>query len=433
MTFVRRFAARAAAAAGFLLIAAPNAGAQGADPAATHPGALSLRADQQVGMVIASPVQRRAAFTAADAIVALLRSDAAVASPVGYSVVLRRVAGMTKLTPDERPMTGRPVFGVLGSLSYFAMDDDGRGGRRVGDGGGSVPFSVVVNAPGRYTDAEELAAEPDHGPSILSDIRRTGVFRGHPIYNGECVAVYGGSAPPFVALTIERYYRLVMLDYRADSVRHAAQRNADASTADAEAAGADAPAAKAKREADMKQTYETLKKIDPKSAEEYLAAAKASEAEIQARLHHTGPGAHDDSAMTAIINQGVVGEGQRIAEFKAKLDALSPADRQAPVAVTMHQFRWNYQADGLADIADTAQAPLVQLNPAFFDKSRSEMAAQIVTVCIPGLQGLANMAYDRLAGPERDDERRMLEQRTRDAVRIRDHLDWGALEALVKP
>ncbi len=118
-----------------------------------------------------------------------------------------------------------------------------------------------------------------------------------------------------------------------------------------------------------------------------------------------------------------------IAGFKAKLDALSPAERGAQAAVTMHRFKWSYQDDQLADVHDPDSAPLVQLNPAFFDQRKPATAPQIVTVCIPGIQGLENKTYERLAGDDREVERRMLEQRTRDAVRIRDHLDWAALEA----
>ena len=432
MTFAHRYAARVAAGAGLVVLAAATASGQGAEAAATHPGALTMRGEEQLGMVIAAPAPRRAALTAANAIVALLRADAALAKPVGYGVVLTPVAGMTKLVGTERPATSRPVYGVRGALNYFAMEDDGHGGRRVGDGGGSVPFSVVVNAAGRLTDAEEIDPQPDHGPAVLSDIRQTGEFRGHPIYNGECIVVSGGTAPPFVPMTVERYYRIMILAYRGDSVRHAAQHRSAAATGDSEAIAAEAPAAKAKRHKDMMDTYEVLKKGDPKGAEDYLAAAKAAEDQIEARAYHTGPGVHDDSAMNAAMNSGAAASGQLIAGYQAKLDALSPAERQAPAAVAMHEYKWNYKGDQFADVNDPDSAPLVQLNPAFFDQRKSATAPQVITVCIPGIQGLENKAYESQAGDERESQRRMLEQRTRDAVRVRDHLDWAALEAMVK-
>ena len=121
------------------------------------------------------------------------------------------------------------MYGVNASLHYFAMADDGQ---RIGDQGGIVPFSVVVNMPGRYTDAEEISTELDHGPSILSDLRQTGEYRGHPIYNGECITVTGRAEPPFVPLTMERYYKLMIADFRRDSTQNAArQRKDDAAAA----------------------------------------------------------------------------------------------------------------------------------------------------------------------------------------------------------
>ena len=180
----------------------------------------------------------------------------------------------------------------------------------------------------------------------------------------------------------------------------------------------------------MQQTYEQLKKVDPQSAQQYLDAAKAADAEIQARARSGG---QDRSAYADVVRRGVEGEGQGIANYQAKLDALSPEERRAPVAVITHHGTWSYRDDELADINDPESSPLVQLNPTFFDRTRPATAPQIVTVCIPGIQGLENKAYERLAeGSERDQERRSLEQQTRDAVRIRDHLDWAALEAMVK-
>ncbi len=103
------------------------------------------------------------------------------------------------------------------------------------------------------------------------------------------------------------------------------------------------------------------------------------------------------------------------------------------MAVVIHHVDWEFNTDELVSMDDPGGSPLVQLNPAFFDQTRPVTAAQLVTVCLPGLQGLENKDYDRLSGSERDDERAKLERRTRDAALIRDHLDWAALEALVKP
>jgi hypothetical protein len=86
------------------------------------------------------------------------------------------------------------------------------------------------------------------------------------------------------------------------------------------------------------------------------------------------------------------------------------------------------------DGSDAGASPLMELNPAVYDRSLPPSVPQVIMVCLPGLQGLANKASDLMAeGPERNAEQRRLAARVRDAVRIRDQLDWAALEALVRP
>lgn len=67
--------------------------------------------------------------------------------------------------------------------------------------------------------------------------------------------------------------------------------------------------------------------------------------------------------------------------------------------------------------AEGAQ-PLVMPNPAFFDRSLPPGQPQVVTVFLPFLQ-------PAFAGGLPNDWREP-------ATRIRDGLDWGALEALVR-
>ena len=412
-----------------------SAGAQRYERATTTPGTLSTVADRQLGLAVPSAAQRRAAFAAADPVLALLRADGALAKPIGYTVALRRVAGITRLTPDDRPIDGTLHYGVTGTLSYLVTGDDGHGGRETTAEGGLVGFDVVVNSIGRLTDAEEWTAMIDTGPSVISSLRQTGEFRGHPIYDGECAVVTSRPVAPFVPLTRERYYKLLILYIRADSAKNAAAQARDraAQSGGADGGAAGAAAERARRAADTKAAYEMMKKLDPKAAEDFLTQSKQLEAQLQAAASaDTGAGSMANK-MAVIEQQGAVEVGRHLHELQDKLDALSPSDRRAPVAVQLHHYLWDWRSDALADINDPDASPLVQVNPDFFDRARPATAPQIVTVCMPGLQGLENKSYERLAGAEREDERQMLEQRTRDAVRIRDQLDWAALEALVKP
>ena len=75
----------------------------------------------------------------------------------------------------------------------------------------------------------------------------------------------------------------------------------------------------------------------------------------------------------------------------------------------------------------------MQPNPAFYDASLSPNLPQVLWICLPGLQGVADSTYQTYAGEEREQERATAERHLADAIRVRDKLDWAALEALVKP
>jgi hypothetical protein len=411
-----------------LLLSVPLA-AQANGPA-TAPGTLSTGTDRQLGAALTSPTQKRAAFGAADAVMALLRRDGALARPIGYSVGLSRVAGQTKLTPDDRPIAGALPYGVTGMLAYLVTSDDEHGGHQITPGGLRVPFSMIVNGIGRLNDAEERPAMLDGGPAVLTNFRRTGEYRGHPIYNGDCVVVSGRPAPPFVPLTMERYYKLLILGARADSAKHSTQQRQDAAAQASETARNNSPAARARADSNEQATYEMMKKIDAAAAEQFRKQMRELAAQKKA---DTGAGSMD-AKLADIIREGTIETGKHLTDLQSTLDHLSPAERQAPVAMSVHGVVWDtHHGDALADIDDPDSAPLVEINPAFFDRSRPAMAPQVITMCIPGLQGLEDKSYERYVGDERDRERAQLEQRTRDAVRIRDQLDWAALEAMVKP
>ena len=403
--------------------------AQGTGAALTHRGSLGVSPDQQLGLVVPSPTQRRALFAAADSVLSILKRDDALARPIGYEVGLRRQAGVVEGGDDDHLLGNGVHFAVSGIIAYDVVEDDGHGGKTIAGDGDKVPFSIVVNAPGRLTDAERLMREPDRGPSVLGNIRQTGVYRGHPIYNGECVVISGRTVPPFVPVTMERYQKLLILNYRADSDFHTTQNRAD--LAKHQAAPKPKPPT-GKLDANEQQVYDMVKKMDPAQAEAYRKQVLQADSEMYARTQDPAA-ARGDSIMTAMIRQAPGDAGAGLQQMQAKLDGMSPADRQKPVAVVIHHGDWEYNTDELIDINDPDGSPLVQLNSAFFDQARPVTAAQIITVCLPGIQGLENKDYDRYAGPEREEERAKLERRTRDAVLIRDRLDWAALEALVKP
>ena len=408
------------------ILAPMAADAQRADAARTHAGTLSTKPDQESGKRITDPAQRAAAFAAAQRVLDVLRRDPALASPVGFDVVLRRLASAR--LPGDAP--GMPYHSaVLGALDYYAMESDGRGGQRLTRDGGSVPFHVAVNDVGSAADIESTDAEADGGPRVMLDLKKTGEFRGRPVYNGACTYISRRSAPPVVPLTQERYLTLELLKAKGEASRHEGQRQAS-TTAPTNDALQRFLRERPQREAQNRQTIDAMRKAgaDAATIRTMTDAFRDAEKQQEAALRGASTGGADQNYQD-ILKRAREGEAGNVAEIQTRLDALSPAERKAPAYLVDHG-RGTYTL-GSADDADAILA--MQPNPAFYDASLSPAIPQVLWICIPGLQGVADSSYERLAGDSREEEKRTSELRAADAVRIRDKLDWAALEALVKP
>lgn len=417
------------AAAVLSTVAAAPCGAQGTGASLTHPGTLSTSADSQVGAPLPPGAPRRAALASADDILAILRRDDGFAHPIGYATAVHRAAGLSELGSDDNRLASLPPhFGVAGTLSYFDLEVGGHGGQQFSPVGTKVDFSVVANGIGRVPELSYVPVPIDGGPPIFGRYRVTGQLRGRPIYNGECTYVTNRPVPPLLPVTRDRYLRLMILSTRADSARHESEHRSEGATPMAGAFNQwlrDRP----KREADRQAAYEMMKKMDPAAAKKFLDESRKQEAAFAAdSVAQRG----QDQGIKTIENSATDAIGERIRTLQAQLDALSPGDRQKPVAVVIHGVDWDWRSDELRDFDDPDSDPLVQLNPSFYDKSIAPTVPQIIWICLPGLQGQVDKGYENYAGDTREAERAKAERRLHDAVLIRDHLDWAALEALVR-
>ena len=205
-------------AATIALAAAPLARlyAQTWQPDASRRGALALAADEQPGTGALPLVQRRAAFTLASAILDVFRRDPALASPVGYMVKLHRVIGSRGSELGREP--AMPFYaGVSGAYWGYFLED----GKPDADASGKTPIDAYANTLWACPNSEDFAVEDrgkpmlDGGPPILTGGRRTGEFRGHPVYNGQCIVITNRAEPPFLPVTRERYMKLEILGMRA--------------------------------------------------------------------------------------------------------------------------------------------------------------------------------------------------------------------------
>jgi len=127
---------------------------------------------------------------------------------------------------------------------------------------------------------------------------------------------------------------------------------------------------------------------------------------------------HLDPKWRAAYDDMSAQANQIIAAREAELARMSPEDRAAPAAV-----RHNGGDDSTLVSPDEPDGiPLVTINPAFFDHSLSASRAQVIIVNLPFLQSDVK--------PERTPDE---PARRAHAEKIRDQLDWAALEAMVKP
>jgi hypothetical protein len=419
MSISRTFAALAAAG-----LLSTGALAQG-DPK-THPGSLTVKPDVFSGKQIPVGPQRAAALAEAQSVLDVLRGDVALTSPIGFAVVVKRLASAR--LPGDAP--GMPYHAaVLGSIDYFGLEDDGHGGKDIGLNGGIVPFHVAINAFGDEGAIVSTDEEVDHGPRVLYDLKETGKFRGRPVYNGACTYISHRPVPPLVPLTLERYYTLELIKARAAQSQFARDRATQTKTPAQDALQRflkDRP----EREASNQKMIDAVRKMgaDQATIQQMTQTFRDTEKEQEAGLRAAAAG-NADQKYQEIIEDGRQQQDAGIAQMQAKLDALSPEERKSPAYLIDHG-RSIYTL-GTKD--DESMVLPMQPNPAFYDQSISPSVPQLLWFCLPGLQGVVDSTYQMYAGNEREEEKRTAERRLADAMRIRDKLNWAALEALVKP
>lgn len=367
------------------------------------------------GMGVGEPlgaVEKKLATAGEDALIAILRRDPALTSPVGYSVRLHRSDGRT----IAAHAAGLPFdYGLTNYVWYYGWEDHDGSARTIELNGGRFTFTVLVNGTGEGADINEPLAA-DGGPPFIRGYRATGTFRGHTVYDGECVFITRSGQPPLIPVTQERYLREQIARLRRDSVRHAEQQQTNDGPRTMSEAYAQYEREKPEREARMREVYATVKKTDPAGADRMWADwKKAEDASEKAMRDDAGK---TDAKIAAARSEANREMQKAIEQFQSELDAMSPEERRRPALVVdlgVGQTRLAHENEA----ADAT--PLVQVNAAAYDRTLAPQVPQVVSVCLPGLEG----DYAR-------NDRTWTEQRARDAALIRDGMDWPALEALVK-
>jgi hypothetical protein len=401
------------------------------DDAASHVGMMTV-VDQISADHALSGTQRTAALSAANTIVAILRRDPALAKPGGYSVTLRLRA--------QRRRAGDPVGPdvyevIYGSAKYFVD----RGGQ-VEQGNAGFDFHIAVNGAGYASEIDDDERPADGGPRVMGAdpanyavYRETGVWRGRPVYGGDCTYLTHRASPPIVAVTTERYLSLRVAATKTTAARHDAQISAASTTPANDALKAflrDRP----QRDASNRKTLDLLKQSGASDEQIRQAsdAFKRAEAQQETALRREAGGG-SDQAVQKVMDRARAAKAEQVSGAQASLDGLSEGERNAPARV-VEEGADDFRLARSGDDPDAIE-PLMQLSSAFYDRGAAVDAPQLIWICAYHLQGLPDRSYDRLADGSASwrEEKAWNERRVRDVGRIRDQLDWAALEALLRP
>jgi hypothetical protein len=345
--------------AAFLLCGSTGGAAGAQDYATTSRGSYTLEADRTNPDLPSD--QTRAGLKAADTLLVLLKNTDLFRNRAGVNVSAWREVNVDRGAWGA----GRPYYyGVGASVSLLVWEQDGVGKRHLSN---SAAISVLIRVNGiPCAPIDNDGDEPDGGPPVSESrdngARITGAFRGHDIYDGQCVFVRRTAEMPIMPLTKERYLKIEIarLQGRGDTNR-----------------------------ARMKD--------DARFSPDVQKAIRA------ARMR---------------ADSGLSGRGR---EVQARLNAMSPAERRRQAAVQMH----GVDGESLADVDSADALPLVQMNLKFFDPTLAATAPQVIQVVIPGMQkGVTPFGFDA----EDDAFRHAFAV----GARLRDQLDWSALDALVR-
>ena len=213
----------------FVATIAVRTAPRGAHADRRQSGTFVIGSDQLIGGQPVDAAYRPAAQTLAQTVRDIVARNSAVASPSGFSVRIHRVMG--RRTDWAHFDSGLPFFaGAVGVL--FSA------GARPSATAWSAPnFGIYVNtvlqcpvSTFSLPNAHGAVAQVD-GMPIIEGGRRTGDFRGHPVYDTDCIILTRGSRAPFIAVTRERYRRLEIDAIKGQLEEVRKQRAAQASNA----------------------------------------------------------------------------------------------------------------------------------------------------------------------------------------------------------
>lgn len=382
-------------------------------------GTFKLRSDNVAPEIPAA--QASAGLKAADTILAILKKTELFRTLTGVSIEANREVSVE----PGGWQAGRPYYyGVEVRISLLVRQE---ASALPGDG----PYiDVVIRGNSSGCGDVDDAVPADGGPPVTAldgaGARITGEYRGHPVYDGSCLFMTAHPGSPTVPVTKERYLKIRIAQLRNRGARNRASMQGEERNKPSEAIKASQTAAVAGK-APVMDCAEMVKAIpDASSRKTAMDQCKQGNAQIvaqwaQAQGQAGSGGSEIDSTVRAnrmLADSGLKDEAHA---YELRLAALSPAERRRQAAI-VHGF----DGDSLTDVKDPTALPLEQLNTSFFDKATPPYVPQVISVGMPGLQaGFMPSGFG-------DGSSEANQRRVALGTRLRDQLDWAALEKLLR-
>ena len=245
---------------------------------------------------------------------------------------------------------------------------------------------IIANSIGTVIWNQKMPVLKDEAGGMHPEPRLTGQVAGFPMYENRAVVVTNIRRPFLVPVSVERVLRARLAERRQDLAKVEAGSQALAGSSPSSTAQTTLKQMEAQYEGmkQMDQVYEQMKAVDPKTAAELQRSNAKALADLQQSIEKARRELPAGAAKATAINREALPELRRgmddlrekIRRLEARLEVLSPAERQAQAHYGgVGADEWLLNKPGASDALR-----LVAVNPDFFDASAPRAALQVLTV-----------------------------------------------------
>lgn len=253
---------------------------------------------------------------------------------------------------------------------YYFLDTGGGKASWGGEANSSVRLAIndVAAALGTLTTGDAFL--PDGRPIVLCP-KEVGRLNGFPllesVHGGWALTLTRPGVPVWVPVSRQQYLEALI---------RSREKSLPAIQADSERASdpyAAWLAERPKREKEIRDSYEAIRRTDPAQAEQFLQMSQKIEAETGAQLQRMGAAPADPSGTKPLQTS--------LESLREQLEGLSAEERALPAFyIRPDESRDGAFASGLVSEGTPGSIQLVAVNPQLVDRRRPPQEIQLITV-----------------------------------------------------